>query len=242
MADTKAVTVEYKGAVIAAINAGGAKAIRCKDTILQDDIVIDVPEQQGGEAKLQEKTVTANGEVLPDAEYDGLSKVTVNVPAQIPDGYIKPSGTKAITNNGTHDVSSFASAEVNVPVGVFPAGTKEITANGTHDVTEFASVEVNVPAPVLTYYDGSVDISGGVELISFSIDGTTYQAEDGMTWYDWCNSSYNTIDAVVLAGGVIFTPIGNNGTIRLNGTDVYDTDLIIAEALYSIYHGSGGAE
>lgn len=29
---------------------------------------------------LQEKSVTENGEVLPDENYDGLSKVTVNVP------------------------------------------------------------------------------------------------------------------------------------------------------------------
>lgn len=32
-----------------------------------------------GSVKLQQKTVTKNGEVTPDVGYDGLSKVTVNV-------------------------------------------------------------------------------------------------------------------------------------------------------------------
>lgn len=29
-------------------------------------------------------------------------------------------------------------------------------------------------------------------MISFTIDGTTYQAESGMTWSEWCQSSYDT--------------------------------------------------
>lgn len=29
-------------------------------------------------------------------------------------------------------------------------------------------------------------------LISFTIGGTAYQAEEGMTWGEWCNSEYNT--------------------------------------------------
>ena len=32
------------------------------------------------EPTLQEKTITENGEYTPDSGYDGLSKVTVNVP------------------------------------------------------------------------------------------------------------------------------------------------------------------
>lgn len=32
----------------------------------------------------------------------------------------------------------------------------------------------------------------GIKLISFTIDGTTYQAMNGMTWGEWVNSEYNT--------------------------------------------------
>lgn len=39
-------------------------------------------------------------------------------------------------------------------------------------------------------------------LINFTIAGTSYQAEEGMTWEEWCNSSYNTGEyGVVGAGG-----------------------------------------
>lgn len=56
--------------------------------------------------------ITENGTYTAPSGVDGYSPVTVNVP--IPDGYIQPSGTLEITENGTHDVTAYASVSVNV--------------------------------------------------------------------------------------------------------------------------------
>lgn len=69
----------------------------------------------------------------------------------IPEGYIKPVGELTITENGTHDVTNYASVAVSVPSAteipdgyIKPSGTLNITSNGTYDVAEYASAEVNV--------------------------------------------------------------------------------------------------
>lgn len=60
--------------------------------------------------------ITANGtKTLATAGKYCARNIDVNVNVPVPSGYIKPSGSKAITENGTHDVTNYASAVVNVP-------------------------------------------------------------------------------------------------------------------------------
>lgn len=109
--DTSTV-ITYNDKTIAILEAGQTATVKTAQSEVEHDIIVKAAEQK--EAVLQEKTVTENGEFTPDEGYDGLSKVTVNVP--IPDGYIQPNGTLTVTENGTHNVAVFASVSVNVPV------------------------------------------------------------------------------------------------------------------------------
>lgn len=173
---------------------------------------------------LQEKTVTptkAVQEVTADNGNDGLSKVTVN---PIPDEYIIPSGSLNITENKTVDVTKYASVTVNVPTYITVASEEEL--NNT------------------TAADGTiaiVDSSGAVSLISFTIDGTSYQAEDGMTWVEWAASDYDTDDTFKSYQGGIVKSSNNRYHVSLNGTDAVSAgDYIQASQYTTIYIGGAG--
>ena len=72
-------------------------------------------------------------------------------------------------------------------------------------------------------------------LITFTIDGVEYQAEEGMTWEEWCDSEYNKIQMVAIDTGSGFKSIGLNppfNVLVFKGTTVYGHDLIITGGVY----------
>lgn len=91
-------------------------------------------------------TITENGTYTAPDGVDGYSPVSVNVP--IPDGYLVPSETLDITENGEYNIAEYEFVDVDVPIPdgyIVPSGELEVIENGTHDVTAYASVNVNVP-------------------------------------------------------------------------------------------------
>lgn len=94
-----------------------------------------------------------------------------------------------------------------------------------------------------TYYlDESNTISGGgavTKKINFTIESTSYEADEGMTWEQWVNSSYNT-GGFVIQGQKIMR---NNYVVRKNsGGDALSSDYIVSGTFYALVsQHNGGA-
>lgn len=92
--------------------------------------------------------ITANGtKTLAAAGKYCDRNIDVNVNVPVPSGYIKPTGSKTITENGTHDVTQYASAVVNV------AGKPTQFTNLYDGATIHFKKSVNGSASGITYID-----------------------------------------------------------------------------------------
>ena len=120
-------------------------------------------------ANMQEKEVIPTKEqqeIVPDKNYDGLSKVIVQ---EIPTQYIIPSGNIQITENGTYDVRDKENAIVEIPEKKL--GTKTITSNGTYNATDdnldgYSQVSVETSGVDINDYF-EINARGGDQRIGF---------------------------------------------------------------------------
>ena len=77
-------------------------------------------------------------------------------------------------------------------------------------------------------------------LIDFNILGTSFQAEEGMTWGEWVESEYNTVDFYIdEACGGIHSIEWLGSVCDLEWNVVHSTDVIASNGKYKINHSGG---
>lgn len=87
----------------------------------------------------------------------------------------------------------------------------------------------NSPGLAMSGFTINYTESSTVEVINFTISGTSYQAESGMTWQQWVASSYNTGGFTISGNMVAFT---SGDHVSYQSTPVSATDTIINNRAY----------
>ena len=179
---------------------------------------------------------------LNNQNYSGVS--TVQIPTtdggtasfKDVDEIIVPSGAKTITTNGTHDVSTYAQAVVNVPTGgntpVMQEKSVTITENGTTKITpdtgkdgmSAVNVTVNVQASGGEEKTDYFEFRGGMaskndKTVKLIQHGKNIPVSARSSAYDlyWCNVEITVDDEL--------QQIDTNGLYNM-GVDVYTLTLI----------------
>lgn len=167
-------------------------------------------------------------------------------------------GSAKTVSNGKVDLGTIITAHQTLKTingeSIIGSGNIEISGGGSSDANvqavETGDVldDVNVNYATTAYVDGLIGdinsvlesiISGGgsVSLITFTIAGTEYKAEEGMTWGDWIKSTYNPggFEEVTQMDYVYYTSILGARIKKSDGSFVLLTDYI-SEASYIIYN------
>ena len=78
-----------------------------------------------------------------------------------------------------------------------------------------------------------------VTLINFTIGGTSYQAEEGMTWAQWVASSYNTGNRFEIQNSSIIVDSNTGYVVAYNGVNESAIATIIEGRAYATRGGAG---
>lgn len=92
------------------------------------------------------------------------------------------------------------------------------TINITSKLAEVSNGDV-----LLTWLLTHATKQGATNLITFTIAGTSYQAEEGMTWGEWVESDYNT-DGFVYHAGSLCTSLLNYHVVNTGGSSATITE------------------
>ncbi len=144
--------------------------------------------------------------------------------------YIRPQGTLNVTQNGTVDVTNYASASVNVPTGVdIPIFTSDenynITCNKTYAEC-LALVGYGTLGALLRWTDGEGTYEDGLENVPAASNTVSYvMLADGVPFAQFNYASDGTITAGTPSSLVTLTATSNNTYTAPSGT-VYNEVIV----------------
>lgn len=142
------------------IEGGTSKRLLTAGKYCDKDIVVTASGGDATDSIVEPLNVTENGTYVAPIGVNGYSPVTVNVP--IPDGYIVPSGTLEVTENGQHDVTKYASVNVNVAAG---GGSGEPDHRDLYQRVEYITTAQEETYPYIIT-DFIVDNECGAEVVA----------------------------------------------------------------------------
>lgn len=99
-----------------------------------------------------------------------------------------------------------------------------------------------VPNTDLRVYINIQSVKYSVNLISFSIDDAPFQAESGMTWYQWVGSQYNTAGFTCSSTSSFVYNSQGTKTVMKGSSKVTGSELIESEQAYTTQRDSGGID
>ena len=205
-------------------------------------------------AAVDQDSADPNGSM--NVTYSVAPTYTVTIPATVALGetatiqaenVVVPKGKQVevtLTNANGFTVATPQGAELSYTVKngetTVNEGDTVLAVNPTSGKTGETTLTFTTPETVKFAgdYTGTVAFTIAVKdvpTINFTIDGTAYQAEEGMTWENWIASEYNEL-GLIIDGNYIACPIG---VVRVWDNAIGDnpviTDEIVAGRSYGIY-------
>lgn len=152
-----------------------AQATFMSDGSTVEDVINEIKETGGGSSNANVQAVET-GDVLDDVNVDYAT--TAYVDDKVANISLTDYATITYVDNKVANIS--------------------LTGYATTEYVDELVGDIN------SILENIINGGGGVTLIVFTIDGTEYQAEEGMTWEEWCSSGYNT-DGYHIDDGVVYS-------------------------------------
>ena len=241
MADVNVTSITYGGKEIKSLEAGKTGTVRCKGKKMKTDLVVKAANIAA--AKLQEKTLTANGVYPPDSGYDGFSKVTVDVAGKVLPKY---DGEVIIEGEPESGGGGGGSAEFNIAYGdTAPSDTSKLWVKANEPeavkVTSypvFADEELELGIAALPKaMSGMASAVVGTKVYLFGGEVGHYSTVNTINVFDTETNAVETLDTTLptqtfgIASAKIGTKVYLFGGYKLNTINVFNTENNTIETL-----------